>query len=291
MKIIFYTLFLFADCNSKSPNVATSPTIYFGNPVSVTISGYTGDIMEPFLSADDDKLFFNNSNDPAVNTDIHWATRVNDSLFRYEGIVTGINTDSLEGVASMDANDDLYFISNRSYPQTLSTIYRATFHNGNGGNISLIRGVSKLRAGWINFDVDVNTKGTRLYFTDGKFDQNGGPHEANIAIAQKVNDTTFKRLPNSDEILQNINTSALEYAACISTDELELYFTRVVGTVSYPQIFVATRNDTSQSFGMPQPISVLNGFVEAPALSPSGNRLYFHKRIDNHFRLFMIRKE
>ncbi|MEO8415536.1 MAG: hypothetical protein ABI472_17880 [Ginsengibacter sp.] len=42
---------------------------------------------------------------------------------------------------------------------------------------------------------------------------------------------------------------------------------------------------------MPQPISVVNGFVETPALSATGNRLYIHKRIDNHFRLFIIRKE
>jgi len=83
--------------------------------------------MEPFLSRDGKYLFFNNSNDPRVNTNLHWATRIDDLTFQYKGEIQGVNTNALEGVPSMDRNSVFYFVSNRSYDQTASTIYRALF--------------------------------------------------------------------------------------------------------------------------------------------------------------------
>ena len=66
------------------------------------IDGYNGDAMEPFLTRDGKFLFFNNLNESGVNTNLHWAERVDDLHFKYRGEIEGVNTAALEGVASMD---------------------------------------------------------------------------------------------------------------------------------------------------------------------------------------------
>lgn len=59
----------------------------FVNEQQVKINGYIGDAMEPFLSRDSKYLFFNNSNDPAVNTDLFYALRIDGLNFQYQGPV------------------------------------------------------------------------------------------------------------------------------------------------------------------------------------------------------------
>ena len=170
-------------CNSKDNPTPAGPV--FTGETKLTVQGYTGVMMEPFLCRNDSILFFNNSNDPAVNTDLHWAKKVNDSVFQYQGELQGVNTNSLDAVATMSNAGDFYFVSTRSYNQDLSTIYHGQFSNGSITGISLASGISKNQAGWVNFDVEVNASGDALYFVDGRFDQNGGPYEADLGIAQK----------------------------------------------------------------------------------------------------------
>src|ERR1700689_2216705 len=95
----------------------------FFNLQRVSIRGYDGDAMEPFLSRDGKILFFNNLNDPKVNTDLYWAERVDDLTFQFKGEVGGVNTPALEGVASLDRDGMFYFVSPRSYDRTASTLY------------------------------------------------------------------------------------------------------------------------------------------------------------------------
>ncbi len=102
----------------NDPNV----TSRYGAPQRVTISGYAEDAMEPFISRDGRYLLFNNLNDPSVNTDLHFAERVDDNTFRYRGKLSGVNTTALEGVPTMDGSGTLYFVSPRSYPSSLRRI-------------------------------------------------------------------------------------------------------------------------------------------------------------------------
>jgi len=93
--------------------------------------------------------------------------------------------------------------------------------------------------------------------------------------------------------MEKINTSALEYAACISADKLELYFTRLqvpITPSSLPEIFVSRRTDSNEEFGAPVKIQSITGFVEAPTISPDQKTLYYHKKENNIFRLYMVRK-
>ena len=254
--------------------------------------GYSGNSMEPFLSHDGSTLFFNNLNSAPENTNLHWAVRVNDSTFQYNGELSGINTSALEAVATMDHNRKLYFVSDRNYTSTLSTIYISDFLNGTVSNISLIDGISKNQGGWINFDVEVDAAGTTLYLVDGRFGQSGGPYESDFFVATK-NVNGFQRLSNSADLLKNINTTALEYAAGISADNLDFYFTRVAASLtssSTPEIFHASRRSSQEAFGVATKIETITGFVEAPTLSPDGRIIYYHKKENGTFVIFMVRR-
>src|SRR5262245_51066407 len=223
----------------------------FSNPERITIRGYSDHAMEPFITRDGRYLFFNNSNDPSVNTNLHYAERINDLTFEYKGEVTGVNTQSLEGVPTMDKDGAFYFVSTRSYKDTLSTIYQGRFSNGAVTGVKIAEGVSKKTLGSVNFDVEVSADGQTLYFVDGVFSGKPIPDKADIAIAVR-DGAGFRRLAGSAELLKNINTDALEYAACISPDELELFFTRV--GKNGPVIYRSTLKNVTQPFDEPERI-------------------------------------
>ena len=158
-------LFL-SSCKQDSSVVIRNAPPDFGMPVKVNMVGYTGNIMEPFLSRDGNILFFNNLNTPPENTNLHWSTKINDSTFQYKGEIAGVNTSELEGVATADTNGLLYFVSTRNYAVALSTLYQCNFSNGIATNVQLVNGVSVLQTGRVNFDVEVSTDGQALYFVD-----------------------------------------------------------------------------------------------------------------------------
>ena len=266
----------------------TPEPISFSDAQPVTVSGYTDHIMEPFLSRDGNILFFNNLNDPSVDTNLHWAIRTSNTGFVYQGLVGGIATPDLEGVASLDVNGDFYFIFTGDYETNLSSIYFGQFSDGTVSNKAVVENVSRLEAGWLNFDAEISADGNTLYFADGLYDANGGPNEANLVVARKEGNT-WMRADNSSEIFQNINTDGLEYAPGLTADERILYFTRIEDrNVANPQarIFIATRGSKTEPFGVPQLISELSGFVEAATVTPDGKGFYYHKLVDNLYQLF-----
>lgn len=290
MKQCFLIILIVLSACSKNESEPNSRLITFGQPQLVTINRYSADIMEPFLASNGETLFFNNSNHPSVNTNLHFAKRINDITFEYQGELKGVNTESLDGVATMDNSNTFYLVSTRNYNQTLATIYTGQFENDSVSNITLVPGLSKNQAGWVNFDVEVSKDGNFLYFVDGRFDENGGPYEADIAIAEKT-DLGFQR-KNSD-LLKNINTSALEYAACLSSDMLELYFTRVdapISETSMPKIYVSTRESVNEPFRKPYRIDMIEGFVEAATISPDNQIIYYHKLEGQKYVLYMTQK-
>jgi Tol biopolymer transport system component len=253
------------------------------NPRRVTLRGYSDHAMEPALSRDGQYLFFNNSNDPTVDTNLHWAERIDDLTFQYKGELGGINTPALDGVPSMDRNGVLYFVSTRSYAQTSSTLYRGTFSNGTVSGIELVPGVSAQAPGRVNFDAEISPDGNTLYFVDSQFGATG-PLTADILVAERSG-TSFVRASNT-AIMQQINTSALEYAPAISSSGLELFFTRVEGGA--PVIYAAWRSSTSAPFGTPKRIEAITGFAEAPSLSADEKSLYYHKKEDGLFVLYSV---
>src|ERR1700683_1618506 len=267
----------------------TATSGIFSNPQRVSINGYGQDAEEPFISRDGNYLFFDNSNNPKVNpnTDIFWATRIDDLTFQYQGPIAGVDTTtSLEGVPSMDINNVFYFISPRSYPQTLSTIYSGGFSNGTVTGAELVFGVSLLQGGWVNFDAEISADGNTLYFVDGYFGSTGQPQSSQIEIARK-NGNRFERDKHSASTMAKINVAPLNYAADISASELEFFYTQA--SARGTAIYTATRADTSKPFERPVKIDAITGFSEAPSISPDGHSLYYHHQdADGTFAIYRV---
>jgi Tol biopolymer transport system component len=280
------SLFLTA-CQTAGTEASQKEREYaaFGNPKRVTIRGYSDHVMEPFITRDGRYLFFNNSNDPSVNTNLHYAERIDDLIFEYKGGIAGANTQALEGVPTMDNYGAFFFVSTRSYKETLSTIYQGRFSNGAVTGVKIVDGISEKAPGRVNFDVEVSADGRTIYFVDGVFSGKPTPDKADIAIAVR-DGAGFRRLSGSAELLKNINTDALEYAACISPDELELFFTRL--GKNGPAIYRSTRKNVTQPFDQPERVAAIKGFVEAPTLSPDGLSLYYHLKEGERFVIYRV---
>jgi hypothetical protein len=272
------------------------PYTAFQHPERVTIANYAGDAMEPFVTHDGRFLLFNNRNDAGVNTNLHYAERIDDFHFAYRGEIQGVNTSALEAVPSVSCSGDLYFVSTRSYAKTFSTIYRARFSDGVATNIELVPGISRHMPGLVNFDTEVSADGQTLYAVDSRFSAGGTPLTADLFIARKMaskRDGAFERAPDSGDLLRLVNTNELEYAPAVSSDGLELFFTRVkeIRADAEPRIWRSVRRNVREPFAAPQIVEAISGFAEAPSLSPDGLSLYYHARVNGRFVVFRVTRE
>ncbi len=245
--------------------------------------------MEPFITKDGRWLLFNNRNDPRINTNLHFAGRVDDLTFTYQGEIKGVNTAALEGVPSVDRLGNLFFISTRSYKETLSTLYLGRWNDGEASGVQLVAGISQRQPGMVTFDAEIAGDGKTLFIVDGRFTGGQVPETADIAIATR-DGAIFQRLPPDSDILKSVNTAALEFAPAISEDLLELFFTRFNRSdgSTTTAILRAARASTNASFGIPEQLSSISGFVEAPALSGDGRSLYYHKQEGKRFIILRV---
>jgi Tol biopolymer transport system component len=278
--------------SSGSGSIPTGTYDAFANATTVVIHGYSGDAMEPFISKDGQFLFFNNRNDPSVDTNLFYAARVDDTTFTLQGPVAGANSPQLDAVASLDALGNLYFISTRSYSTSLSTVYSGPFTSGGVSSVALVPGISQLKSGIVNFDAEISGDGQTLWFADGDY-STGSLTAASIIIADKLAapGAGFARRANSSTLLALVNNADLNYAPSISADGLELFFTRV-STLSgaTPAIYRATRSDLTSAFSAPELVTGASGFVEAPSLSADGHLLYFHRMVNGTFVIQVLKR-
>src|SRR5579872_1973298 len=152
------------DASGPRSAATVGPYRAFTNPQPVTITGYSGTAMEPFISEDDQVLLFNTSNQSPDIPALEYARRTGGDTFSYQGPVPGANDpDALSATPSLDAAGDLYFVSTRSYAQTLSTVYTGVFAPGTVSAVHLVSGVSAPASGTVDFDVDASPDGTSLY--------------------------------------------------------------------------------------------------------------------------------
>jgi Tol biopolymer transport system component len=274
----------------QAPALVAGAGEQFGNAAPVTIRGYQGDAMEPFVTRDGKYLFFNDSNDPSVDTNLHWARRIDDVTFEYAGPVPGVNSPQLDGVPSIDAEGVLYFVSPRSYGSTLSTIYRARWR-GEVAEIALVPGISERVPGIVNFDVEVSADGDELVFVDGEFHRGDVvPRRADLLHAFRRGDV-FVRDERSAALFAAVNTPALEYAAALSRDGSEMFFTRADPQRGVaPTIWRTGRASPTAAFGAPERVRAADGYVEGPSLSADGRTLYFHRRGPHGFSIFCIQR-
>jgi hypothetical protein len=153
-----------------------------------------------------------------------------------------------------------------------------------------VAGVSQRQPGIVNFDAEISGDGSTLYFVDGDFRSPSPPKSAEIVIARRRGGE-FVRRPRSREVFKRINISnALQYAPPISEDELEIFFTRFNPNTRplQPEIYRAVPRSIAESFGTPQKVSAITGFVEGPTLGGDARALYYHKREGGRFAIFRV---
>jgi hypothetical protein len=258
----------------------------FAEPERVAIEGYDGEAMEPFLSRDGSRLFFNNRNEPADETDLHWAERIDDLHFRYRGKVEGANSAVLDGVATLSTTGRFCFVSPRSYDQTLATIHCGDWTGAGVSGVQLQVRAAPLVRGHVVFDAELTAGGDILLIADGVFDGGPAPAAADLRLA-RLKDSEFVLSPDDDSLFASVNTPALEYAAAISSDGLTLSFTRLEGRPPLARfgIWLAQRDTPEAPFGPPVRIEAINGFVEAATFAPDG-AIYFHRQDKGRFGLW-----
>ncbi|WP_273566410.1 hypothetical protein [Maribacter halichondriae] len=287
-------------CSSRDKEIDESLTFpSFGTEIEVTINGLSFDAMEPFISSNGNYLFFNNLND-GINTKLYYATKVNDSTFNYVGELAGTNQTTephLDAVADMDAHNNFYWTSTRNYPAELNNLFRGTFGTGNVVDIQRVQGDFNMNTpGWLIMDHGISLDGEFLYFNNARFDDAicQGPCETTLGIAKKENTSTFNTLPNSASILQNVtDANYIYYAPCISSDDLELYFTRYLkGPITPSTVFeicVAIRSDKLSEFSIPKVLfsDIISNLIEAPTLTLDKNIIYYHRKISGSHKIMM----
>lgn len=259
--------------------------------------------MEPFISPDDNILFFNSLNSGG-NTNLYYAAKVNDTTFTYAGLVSGTfdpAPNHLDAVASVDASNNFFWTSLRDYPDQIANLRRGTFSDGNVSGISPVFGDFNIDDfnfpfGWLIMDAAINYQGDLLYYTNAKFDFSnttcvGIPCEAKLGVAALVNDNTFNKLPDSDAIFANVNDpeNYLVYAPQITPDGLELYYTRLLKNSVNTEICVSVRTSATEPFSLPSVIHANPGFLpEAASPSTDQQKIYYHQKDQSGvFRLYL----
>jgi hypothetical protein len=280
---IVYGAFLLSLIAQDSPRHLRSDL--YVDPQPITIAGYSGSAMEPFISPDGRYLFFNNSNDPGVNTNLQFAERTGRLTFRYLGELPGVNSDVLDAVPSLDTAGHFYFTTVRDYGRTLNSLYTGEFNGKGVANVRPVPGnISPNIPGSINMDAGISPDGQTLYISRAVIVPSApAPTKSELLLA-RLKGGIFSIDPDSARILKNINTGDLQYAPAISADGLELYFTRA-GPTSV-NILVATRTSVNEPFGEPLALRQLMGFVEAPSISLDRKEMFFHKKVGDTFMIY-----
>ncbi len=154
---------------------------------------------------------------------------------------------------------DGHDMSTRSYFNDFITVYDGLFQNGIVSGVKPVgRNLTMKQAGHVNMGVEVSADGQTLFFSRAVFSDGSTLQASNLGIAKKV-DGKFVIDETATETLKNINTDDLEYAASLSTDERELYFTRTVTSGAQPvlKIMMATRSSANEPFGAPESLKRL----------------------------------
>jgi hypothetical protein len=264
------------------------------DPQPVKITGYEGSAMEPFISPDGQFLFFNNENDPKVDTNLHFARRTGPNSFRYLGELPGANSSSLDAVPSMDAAGNFYFTTQREYDRTMNSIYTGKFDGRAVRNVRPVAGsISPTTPFNVNMDASISPDGRTLYISRAMIVPGApAPRKSELRVA-RMNKGAFAITSDSEQIMKNINTGPLAYAPAISANGLELYFTRAsqseagsAATSAKVRIMVARRSSQSDPFGEPEMLSELKGFVEAPSISTDSSELFFHRKAGDRYLIY-----
>ena len=282
----------------------------FANPQPVVIrdlplgSGGTPiSTEEPFVSRDGRFLFFNSAQQEN-NKDLHYAEWHQGGWVYRDEIGPDINNaKEVQGNPTMDRHGNFFFID--SGTKTMIRAGRFQPESGRIESVREVRGVppkdvrllaQKLHG---NMGVEITADGDIAFFSRATWKLKGISLGriigSELLLARNLGEEFLYDEREARRVLATINTQDLEYAASISADGLELFFTRLsVDSIASgnvrSSIMRATRASDTEAFGEPTLITSIgtSDFVEGPAISPDGRTLYYHKRERGKFRLYKV---
>lgn len=152
-------------------------------PEAVLIKGYDESAMEPLISPDGRYLFFNNENDPKVDTNLHFAEHTEELAFRYLSELRGVDSESLDACASMDRAGHVYFTTVRDYGRTMNSISVGDFVGPRVTDVHPVPGdINPKTPG--TMDVSINPDGHTLYISRAIFTGRGAPAKSDLMLAR-----------------------------------------------------------------------------------------------------------
>lgn len=284
--------------------------IKFSNPQAVEIEGLPIgsdgtpiSTEEPFLSRDNRFLFFNSGKEEN-NKDLHYAESINNKWIYKGQLGPDINTvKEVEGNPTMDKNYNFFYID--SGVKSMVSMARFSPEDGTLSMKHELEGIPERKVALFkqrlygNMGVEVSADGSYLFFSRATWKLHGFAigtiSESNILYMKKQSGRYVYNEKESEKIMRNVNTSDLEYAASISSDGLELFFTRVkiedVATGKIRStIMHSTRTSITEAFGTPTMVEAIGSsdLVEGPAISADGRELYYHKYDGKKFTLYKV---
>lgn len=284
----------------------------WGSETEVVISnGYTGNAMEPQISADGVVLFFNNKTSDDTQMNIHYAVKQPDGSYAWAGELAGANQSGvLDGVAATDSLNNFYFMSLRNYGTAgrWRSLLGAQFSSAGGLSlINIAAADASFPAGTapsggafnVDMDLGLSWDGTEAIVARASFSGGKGYPDASVLELFSVDSSTraLTANPNSATILENVNNADCKlYAPTMSQDKKELYYTvlTVTGTNTYNfKIVVSKRANSSDPFEVGSVISGVTGeLTEGPSISyaDGGKTLYYHKKdpVSGLFKIYKL---
>ena len=311
--ILSFQLFIIADAVSSDKKFFNSIS-RFTNPQLVKIYGLPEgaektciSTEEPFISRDGRFLFFNTGKNEN-NKDLHYAECVNNKWIYRDSMKPNINdSKEVQATPTMDKNYNFLYLDT-----AINSMIRIAKFSPNNGKLHSLRDVDGIPTKKVEFmnqkfignmGVEISSDGRYMFFSQAtwklKMSINGFTIgkllSSNILFSRKKGNKYIYNKAETKHIMMHINTQNLEYAASISSDGLELFFTRFLlsdyntGKIR-SRIMHSTRTTLSSPFSEPEMIETIGSsdFVEGSAISADGKELYYHKLVGKKFRIYKV---
>ncbi len=276
---------------------------FSGVETEITLSGFSGNAMEPRISHDQVVLFFNDKPSSDTNMNVHYAIRQSPTLYNYIGTVPGtVANGFLDGVPAIDSSGNFYFVSNRDYPSNYQMLFSGVLSVLGPSSLQIVSvaaadaAVKRTIPGALDMDMDVSWDGTLAIVSRANFSGKAYPDSSRLELFD-ISSRALQTRSDGQSVFANVNRAGcVVYAGAMSSDKKELFyslFPTEAPTGADFRVLIAKRSSTSEPFAAGQVISgITTNFAEGPSLSidDGGKTLYYHRYdpTSSSFKIYKI---
>lgn len=275
----------------------------FTGETEITVSGYTGNAMEPRISHDQVVLFFNDKPASDADMNVHYAIRQSATVYNYIGTVPGtVASGYLDGVPAIDSSGNFYFISTRDYPTNSQTVFSGVLavlgpSSLQVNSVAAADTAVKLSVtGALDMDLDVSWDGTLAVVSRAIFGGRSYPDSSRLELFD-VSSRALQTRSDGQSVFANVNRAGCAvYAGALSSDKKEVFYSLFptgAPTAADFRVMIAKRNSTTEAFAAGEVISaVTKNLAEGPSLTidDGGKTLYYHRfdPVSSSFKIYKV---